>query len=45
MATMEGPDGEPMMAGTWYRMNTKSQVFYPKAQFDAAGYEVPGDVG
>jgi alpha-glucoside transport system substrate-binding protein len=41
MATVEGPDGEDMMSGTWYRMNTKSQVFYPKAQFDAAGYEVP----
>jgi alpha-glucoside transport system substrate-binding protein len=41
MATMEGPDGEDIMAGVWYRMNTKSQVYYPKAQFDAAGYEVP----
>jgi alpha-glucoside transport system substrate-binding protein len=41
MATMQGPEGDDMMAGTWYRMNTKSQVFYPKAQFDAAGYEVP----
>ncbi len=41
MATMEGPDGQDQMAGTWYRMNTKSQVFYPKAQFEAAGYEVP----
>ncbi len=41
MATMEGPDGEDMMAGVWYRMNTKSQVYYPKAQFEAAGYEVP----
>ncbi len=41
MATMEGPDGEPIMAGTWYRMNTKSQVFYPKARFEEAGYEVP----
>jgi alpha-glucoside transport system substrate-binding protein len=40
MATVEGPDGEDMMSGTWYRMNTKSQVFYPKAQFEAAGYEV-----
>ncbi len=41
MATIEGPDGSDMMAGTWYRMNTKSQVFYPKAQFEAAGYEIP----
>jgi len=40
MATMEGPDG-PVMAGVWGRVNGKSIVFYPKAQFDAAGYAVP----
>jgi alpha-glucoside transport system substrate-binding protein len=40
MATMEGPDG-PVMAGVWQRFNGKSIVWYPKAQFDAAGYEVP----
>ncbi len=40
MATMEGPDG-PMMAGVWERFNAKSVVWYPKAQFEAAGYEVP----
>jgi alpha-glucoside transport system substrate-binding protein len=40
MATMEGPDG-PMQAGTWYRFNGKSLVWYPKAQFDAAGYTIP----
>lgn len=40
MATMEGPDG-PIMAGVWHRAAAKSMVWYPKAQFDAAGYEVP----
>jgi alpha-glucoside transport system substrate-binding protein len=40
MATMEGPDG-PIMAGVWGRANGKSLVFYPKAQFDAAGYTIP----
>lgn len=40
MAMMEGPDG-PMMAGVWHRFNGKSIVWYPKAAFDAAGYEVP----
>ncbi len=41
MATMPGPDGEDIMAGVWQRASAKSMVFYPKAQFDAAGYEVP----
>ena len=40
MATMDGPDG-PIMAGVWHRSSAKSMVWYPKAQFDAAGYEVP----
>ena len=40
MGTMEGPDG-PIMAGIWARANGKSLVFYPKAEFDAAGYTVP----
>jgi alpha-glucoside transport system substrate-binding protein len=40
MATMEGPDG-PIMAGVWHRVTTKSLVWYPKKEFDAAGYEVP----
>ena len=40
MGTMEGPDG-PIMAGVWGRANGKSLVFYPKAEFDAAGYKVP----
>jgi alpha-glucoside transport system substrate-binding protein len=41
LATFPGPDGEPIMAGVWHRASVKSMVFYPKAQFDAAGYEVP----
>ncbi|MBI9043954.1 MAG: carbohydrate ABC transporter substrate-binding protein [Anaerolineaceae bacterium] len=40
MGTMAGPDGD-IMAGVWARANGKSLVFYPKAEFDAAGYEVP----
>ncbi len=40
MATMEGPDG-PIMSGVWHRTAGKSMVWYPKAQFEAAGYEVP----
>ncbi len=41
MATMPGPDGKPIMAGVWHRFNGKSQVWYPKKAFDAAGYKVP----
>ncbi len=41
MASMTGPDGEDIMAGVWHRVSAKSFVWYPKAQFDAAGYEVP----
>jgi alpha-glucoside transport system substrate-binding protein len=40
MATMESPDG-PIMAGVWERVNGKSLVWYPKGDFDAAGYTVP----
>ena len=40
MATVEGADG-PMMAGVWHRFNGKSLVWYPKDDFDAAGYEIP----
>ncbi|MDC7226812.1 MAG: ABC transporter substrate-binding protein [Spirochaetales bacterium] len=40
MATMDSPDG-PIMAGVWGRVNGKSLVWYNKAEFDAAGYEVP----
>jgi len=40
MTTMEGPDG-PIISGVWHRTAGKSFVWYPKAQFDAAGYQVP----
>jgi alpha-glucoside transport system substrate-binding protein len=40
MGTMQGPSG-PITAGVWGRVNGKSLVFYPKAEFDAAGYTVP----
>jgi alpha-glucoside transport system substrate-binding protein len=40
MGTMQGPDG-PIMAGVWYRFNGKSLVWYPKDDFEAAGYEIP----
>jgi alpha-glucoside transport system substrate-binding protein len=40
MAEMEGPDG-PIMAGVWHRFNGKSLVWYPKDDFDAAGYTIP----
>ncbi|MBS1248849.1 MAG: Purine-binding protein [Chloroflexi bacterium] len=40
MAEMAGPDGT-ITAGVWHRYNAKSQVWYPKEEFDAAGYEIP----
>jgi alpha-glucoside transport system substrate-binding protein len=40
MGTMQGPDG-PIMGGVWARANGKSLVWYPKAEFDKAGYTVP----
>jgi alpha-glucoside transport system substrate-binding protein len=40
MSVMEGPDG-PITAGVWNRNSVKSLVWYPKDQFDAAGYTVP----
>lgn len=39
-ATMEGPDG-PIMAGLWGVYPIKGLVWYPKAAFDQAGYQVP----
>jgi alpha-glucoside transport system substrate-binding protein len=41
MAQMPGPDGEDITVGVWHRAAVKSMVFYPKAQFDAAGYVIP----
>lgn len=40
MATMAGPNGK-IMAGIWERVNAKSLVWYPKDDFDKAGYKVP----
>ncbi len=40
LGTMTGPNGD-IVAGIWARANGKSFVFYPKAKFDEAGYEVP----
>jgi alpha-glucoside transport system substrate-binding protein len=40
MATMKSKDGE-IMAGIWARANGKDLVWYPKKEFDAAGYKVP----
>jgi len=40
MATMDGPDGK-IMAGVWNRSSVKSLVWYPKKQFEEAGYKVP----
>jgi alpha-glucoside transport system substrate-binding protein len=36
MTTMDG-----IMAGVWIRLSGKSQVWYPKQAFDAAGYNEP----
>ena len=34
-----------MTAGVWHRFNGKSLVWYPKDDFDAAGYEIPDNLG
>jgi alpha-glucoside transport system substrate-binding protein len=41
MATMTDPNGNPVMAGLWWRFNGKSLVWYPKKAFDDAGYTIP----
>ena len=41
MGTVEGPDGSDMNGGVWHRFNGKSLVWYPKDDFEAAGYEIP----
>ena len=40
MAKMQAPSGE-ITAGIWNRTNGKSEVWYPKKAFDAAGYQIP----
>jgi alpha-glucoside transport system substrate-binding protein len=41
MAMVPGADGQLMTGGVWHRFNGKSLVWYPKAAFDAAGYQIP----
>jgi alpha-glucoside transport system substrate-binding protein len=40
MGTVAGPDGQ-MTGGVWHRFNGKSLVWYPKDNWDAAGYQIP----
>jgi alpha-glucoside transport system substrate-binding protein len=40
MGTVTGSDG-PMMGGVWHRFNGKSLVWYPKDNWDQAGYQIP----
>ncbi|WP_199623600.1 ABC transporter substrate-binding protein [Paenibacillus alkalitolerans] len=40
MAMMDGPNGD-IMAGVWHRVNAKSLVWYPKKEFEEAGYKIP----
>jgi alpha-glucoside transport system substrate-binding protein len=39
-ATVESPNG-PILGGVFQRVNTKSLVWYPKDDWDEAGYEIP----
>ncbi|MBY9077703.1 carbohydrate ABC transporter substrate-binding protein [Paenibacillus sp. HN-1] len=41
MATMDGPDGSPIMAGVWHQALAKSLVWYNKKEFEDAGYQIP----
>ena len=38
---LPGPDGNPIVAGIFERINVKGFVYYPKKAWDAAGYQVP----
>lgn len=40
MANIDGANGK-IMAGVWTRSSVKSLVWYPKKQFEEAGYKVP----
>jgi len=40
-ATFTTPDGDQIMGGVWWKAANKDLVWYPKATFEAAGYEVP----
>ncbi len=39
--TVPGKDGTPILGGVFERVNVKGTIWYPKKQFDAAGYKVP----
>jgi alpha-glucoside transport system substrate-binding protein len=41
MAMVPGADGQLMTGGVWHRFNGKSLVWYPKDDWDAAGYTIP----
>ncbi len=41
MTTVTGPDGNAMIGGVFHRFNGKSLVWYPKDDWDAAGYVIP----
>jgi alpha-glucoside transport system substrate-binding protein len=41
MSRMPSKDGKDILSGVWHRAGNKSLVFYNKAAFDAAGYQVP----
>jgi len=41
MSMVTDPDGNMMYGGIWHRFNGKSLVWYPKDDFEAAGYEIP----
>ena len=41
MSQVESPDGGTMTGGVWHRFNGKSLVWYPKDDWDKAGYEIP----
>jgi len=41
MGTKPGPDGKPIMAGLWARVNVKGTIWYNKKAFDKAGYKAP----
>ena len=39
--TVPDASGQPILGGVFERVNVKGTVWYPKKQFDAAGYKVP----
>ncbi len=41
MAMVPDADGNMMTGGVWHRFNGKSLVWYPKDDWDAAGYTIP----